>query len=107
MFVDYKQVIAELVGTYFLIFAGCATIEVDLDEENAVTLLGKAIAWGLAVMVLVYSVGHISGPHFNPAITIAFASCQKFPWKQVDIYMCRFPFSEQDTCIHLCRLICY
>lgn len=74
-------------GTYFLIFAGCATIEVDLDEENAVTLLGKAIAWGLAVMVLVYSVGHISGPHFNPAITIAFASCQKFPWKQVDVRM--------------------
>ncbi|KAF7120103.1 hypothetical protein RHSIM_Rhsim13G0186900 [Rhododendron simsii] len=82
-----QKVIAELVGTYFLIFAGCATIEVDLDEENAITLLGKAIAWGLAVMVLVYSVGHISGPHFNPAITIAFASCQKFPWKQVPIYI--------------------
>ncbi|KAF7119297.1 hypothetical protein RHSIM_Rhsim13G0192200 [Rhododendron simsii] len=82
-----QKVIAELVGTYFLIFAGCATIEVDLDEENVVTLLGKAVAWGLAVMVLVYSVGHISGPHFNPAITIAFASCQKFPWKQVPIYI--------------------
>jgi aquaporin NIP len=34
-------------------------------------------------MVLVYSVGHISGAHFNPAVTVAFATCGRFPWKQV------------------------
>jgi len=49
-----------------------------------VTLPGISIVWGLVVMVLAYSVGHISGAHFNPAVTIAFASTKRFPWKQVN-----------------------
>jgi aquaporin NIP len=75
--------VAEVVGTYFLIFAGCAAVVVNLDNDKVVTLPGIAIVWGLAVMVLVYSVGHISGAHFNPAVTIAHASTRRFPIKQV------------------------
>jgi aquaporin NIP len=75
--------VAEVLGTYFLIFAGCAAVVVNLDKDKVVTLPGIAIVWGLAVMVLVYSVGHISGAHFNPAVTVAFATCKRFPWKQV------------------------
>lgn len=48
-----------------------------------ITFPGICVVWGLAVMVMVYSVGHISGAHFNPAVTIAFATCGRFPWKQV------------------------
>ncbi|KAK1587656.1 hypothetical protein Q3G72_015473 [Acer saccharum] len=58
-----------------------------MQKDKVVTLPGISIVWGLAVMVLVYSVGHISGAHFNPSVTIAFATCKRFPWKQVPAYV--------------------
>ncbi|CAO2823480.1 unnamed protein product [Amaranthus hypochondriacus] len=82
-----QKMIAEMMGTYFLIFAGCAAVTVNLNAEKVVTLPGIAIVWGLVVMVMVYSVGHISGAHFNPAVTIAFATCRRFPWKQVPAFV--------------------
>ena len=80
------QLIAELVGTYYLIFAGCAAIAVNAQHNNVVTLVGIAVVWGLVVMVLVYSLGHISA-HFNPAVTIALASCKRFPLYQLPAYL--------------------
>lgn len=82
-----QKVIAEMLGTYFLIFAGDCAVTVNLAENKVVTLPGVAIVWGLAVMVMVYAVGHISGAHFNPAVTIAFATCKRFPWKEVPVYI--------------------
>lgn len=82
-----QKLIAEVLGTYFLIFAGCAAVLVNLDKDKVVTLPGISIVWGLAVMVLVYSIGHISGAHFNPAVTIAHAACKRFPCKQVPAYI--------------------
>ncbi|KAJ6724846.1 AQUAPORIN NIP2-1 [Salix viminalis] len=82
-----QKLVAEMVGTYFLIFAGCSSVAVNLNFEKVVTLPGISIVWGLAVMVLVYSLGHISGAHFNPAVTLAFATCKRFPWKQVPAYV--------------------
>jgi len=66
-----------------MIFAGCAAVIVNLNNDHVVTLPGIAFTWGFTVMVLIYSVGHISGAHFNPAVTIAFASTRRFPFKQV------------------------
>lgn len=80
----WKQLIAEVVGTYFLIFAGGASVVVNLSKDKVISFPGIAIVWGLVVMVMVYSVGHISGAHFNPAVTIAFATTKRFPWKQVN-----------------------
>ncbi|KAJ6935783.1 aquaporin NIP1-2-like [Populus alba x Populus x berolinensis] len=82
-----QKLVAEIVGTYFLIFAGCSSVAVNLNFDKVVTHPGISITWGLAVMVLVYSVGHISGAHFNPAVTLAFATCKRFPWKQVPAYV--------------------
>ncbi|KAI5384858.1 nodulin-26 [Lathyrus oleraceus] len=82
-----QKLVAEVVGTYFLIFAGCAAVAVNKNNDNVVTLPGISIVWGLAVMVLVYSLGHISGAHFNPAVTIAFATTRRFPLKQVPAYI--------------------
>ncbi|KAG4948582.1 hypothetical protein JHK82_041762 [Glycine max] len=82
-----QKLVAEVVGTYFLIFAGCASVVVNLDKDKVVTQPGISIVWGLTVMVLVYSVGHISGAHFNPAVTIAHATTKRFPLKQVPAYV--------------------
>ncbi|OMO86364.1 Major intrinsic protein [Corchorus capsularis] len=78
-----QKLMAEVLGTYFLIFAGCMSVVVNVNNEKVVSLPGISMVWGLAVMVLVYSVGHISGAHFNPAVTIAFATCKRFPLKQI------------------------
>lgn len=77
------QLIAEMIGTYLLVFTGCTAGSVNLNFDKVVTLPGVSIVWGLAVMVLIYSVGHISGAHFNPAVTLAFATCKRFPCKEV------------------------
>ncbi|XP_059437897.1 aquaporin NIP1-2-like [Corylus avellana] len=82
-----QKLVAEVLGTYFLIFAGCGSVVVNLNNEKVVTSPGISIVWGLAVMVLVYSLGHISGAHFNPAVTFAFATCKRFPWKQVPAFI--------------------
>lgn len=75
------QIIAELVGTYVIIFMGCGSVII--DKRFGLTIIGIAVSWGLVVMVMIYTFGHISGAHFNPAVTIAFAASRKFPWKQV------------------------
>nr|XP_043621978.1 aquaporin NIP1-1-like [Erigeron canadensis] len=87
MFLTLRQFIAELLGTYFMVFAGCGVVVVDTEKNNLIGQPGIAIVWGLVVMVNVYSVGHISGAHFNSAVTIAFASCKRFPLKSVPGYI--------------------
>ncbi|KAF5184302.1 Aquaporin nip1-1, partial [Thalictrum thalictroides] len=82
-----QKLFAELLGTYFVIFAGCAAVVVNLSKDKVVTHVGVSITWGLVVMVMVYSTGHISGAHFNPAVTLSFATCRRFPWKQVPPYV--------------------
>ncbi|TVU17007.1 hypothetical protein EJB05_33047, partial [Eragrostis curvula] len=82
-----QKILAEFIGTYFLIFAGCAVVVVNQAMGGVVTLPGIAITWGFTVMVMIYTVGHVSGAHFNPAVTIAFAAVNRLPWKQVPAYV--------------------
>ncbi|RCV04739.1 hypothetical protein SEVIR_1G025500v4 [Setaria viridis] len=82
-----QKIIAEIFGTYFLIFAGCGAVTINASRNGQITFPGVAIVWGLAVMVMVYAVGHISGAHFNPAVTFAFATCGRFPWRQLPAYV--------------------
>ncbi|CAN1269084.1 Aquaporin NIP1-2 [Linum perenne] len=82
-----QKMAAELVGTYLLIFAGSTVVAVNMNFEKVATLPGIGLVWGFSVMVLIYSLGHVSGAHFNPAVTLAFATCSRFPWKQVPGYI--------------------
>ncbi|KAK2995753.1 hypothetical protein RJ640_007521 [Escallonia rubra] len=78
----HAQIIAELLGTFVIIFMGCGSVVI--DRKFRLTSVGIAMTWGLAVMVMIYTFGHVSGGHFNPAVTIAFAASRKFPWRQVN-----------------------
>uniref|UniRef100_A0A7C9EK20 Uncharacterized protein n=1 Tax=Opuntia streptacantha TaxID=393608 RepID=A0A7C9EK20_OPUST len=82
-----QKLVAEVIGTYFVIFAGCGSVVVNKLYGEVVTFPGISVTWGLIVMVMIYTVGHISGAHFNPAVTLTFAIFGRFPFKQVPFYM--------------------
>ncbi|KAL9271814.1 putative aquaporin NIP-type [Drosera capensis] len=82
-----QKLLAEVMGTYFVIFAGCGSVVANKVYDGTVTFPGICVTWGLIVMVMIYSVGHISGAHFNPAVTITFAVFRRFPFKEVPLYI--------------------
>lgn len=84
-----QKVIAEFIGTYFLVFAGCCVVVLNNSEETKgiITFPGICLVWGFSVTILVYALGHVSGAHFNPAVTISFAIYRHFPLKQVPLYL--------------------
>jgi aquaporin NIP len=73
------MVVAELIGTFALVFAGCGAVMVDA-KTHALGHVGVAFSFGLVIMVMIYAVGHVSGAHFNAAVTFAFALSRHFPW---------------------------
>jgi MIP family channel proteins len=80
-----RSLLAELIGTFALVFAGCGAIMVDATTSS-LGHVGVAISFGLVIMVMIYAVGHISGAHFNPAVTFAFAVSRHFPWPRAGLY---------------------
>lgn len=78
--------LAEMVGTFTLVFAGCGAIVIDSISNGQVTHVGIAISFGLAIATMVYATGHISGAHLNPAVTLAFALTRHFPLRRVLLY---------------------
>lgn len=76
---------AEAIGTFALVYVGCGAIMVDADSGELGSV-GVALAFGLVIMVMVYAVGHISGAHLNPAVTLAFALRRHFPRGRVPVY---------------------
>jgi aquaporin NIP len=81
-----RKLIAEFIGTYFLVFAGTGAIVVN-TITGALTHQGIAITFGLVVMALIYTFGHISGAHFNPAVTIAFWVHRALPLRDACWYI--------------------
>jgi aquaporin NIP len=78
---NLRSLLAEAIGTFALVFAGCGAIMVDA-KTNQLGHVGVAITFGLVIAFGIYSVGHISGAHFNPSVTFAFAMSRHFPWRR-------------------------
>jgi aquaporin NIP len=80
-----RALVAELIGTFALVFAGAGAIMVN-EKTDALSNVGIAITFGLVIMAMIYAVGHISGAHFNPAVSFAFALTRHFSWPRVAAY---------------------
>ena len=82
-----KKYISEFIGTFGMVFCGTGAMTINEITGGDVTHVGIAITWGLIVMAMIYAFAEISGAHFNPAVTIAFAYAKKFSWKEVPKYI--------------------
>lgn len=70
-----------------MVFAGCGAIVINSIAGGAITHVGIGLTFGLVVMAMIYATGHLSGAHFNPAVTLAFAAIGEFAWRDVLAYV--------------------
>ena len=82
-----KKCLSEFLGTFALVFAGTGAIVINTASNGAISHVGIALTFGLVVLAMIYTFGDVSGAHFNPAVTTAFAVARRFAWREVPAYV--------------------
>jgi len=83
-----KKIIAEFIGTFWLVFGGCGSAVISAGfPELGIGFVGVSLAFGLTVLTMAYALGHISGGHFNPAVSLGLWSAGKFDKKELISYI--------------------